>query len=219
MVISKLKSGSKITLDVTSNGNKISFETEYIRGSNPDSKRIYAVCKPVFSNDGKWLSFTGTAVTATIHNVEDNRDYSYVLNQIKNDQQNNEMRLYCSHDIKPTNYRAAHRVPCGYNANIQIGGNRKAIDAFVHDISCTGISFVYDKDLIKSEVGQHVSSMVYENKNEGIGQRVEADVVRIVDDYREDKVLIGAQVTSGENSVNKIVAKCQLKEARTRHSK
>lgn len=218
--LSEMTIGSKVVLEVLIKNTKLEFETviKYIV-EKPSKQYGYGIaCEQIFSDKGALLSFKGVNVVANIENASDKRNYQFLLSVCVNNKSDKTLVMFSTQDIKPKNYRDTFRVLCGYRTTMQIGNNRKAIDGHVHDISFTGISFTYDSNKIKSDVGQNVSAMIYEGDKDDHGYRVSADIVRINDTWAENKTLIGAKFDDSINNrdVNKLVAKCQIKEMRIR---
>ena len=214
--------GSEIELEVGIKGKKITFNTVlYDRIEKVNKKLGYGVkCGQIRSEDGRLLNFSGTSIIAREKNKEDNRQYEYIITMCVHSKKENYLYLYSLQDVKPKNFRADYRVPCGYRTNMQIGTNRKAIDGHVHDISFSGISLVYEKDKVKSDVGQKVSAMIYEDNDSEKGCRVLADIVRIEEDWNKDKKLIGGKFYNSfivlNKEISKIVVQCQRKELKLR---
>lgn len=214
--------GSEVELEVGIKGKKITFNTViYDRIEKVNKKLGYGVkCGQIRSEDGRLLNFSRTSIIAKVKNKEDNRQYEYIITMCVHSNKENYLYLYSLQDVKPKNFRSNYRVPCGYRTNMQIGTNRKAIDGHVHDISFSGISLVYAKDKVKSDIGQKVSAMIYDDNDSERGYRISADIVRIEEEWNKDKTLIGAKFddnfTVANKDISKIVIQCQRKELKLR---
>lgn len=221
--LSEMTIGSKVILEVLIKGNKLEFETTIKYNIEKSNKQYgYGIaCEQIFNDKGVLLNFKGVHVVVNIENDYDKRSYQFILTVCINNTLDKTLVMFSTQDVKPKNYRDTFRVPCGYRTTMQIGNNRKAIDGYVHDISFTGISFTYDSNKIESDIGQNVSAMIYEGDEDNHGYRVSADIVRINDKWAENKTLIGARFNESFNNkdVNKIVAKCQIKEMKIRRDK
>lgn len=219
--ISEMSVGSDVTLKVTKANNSMEFETTIIGIIDQEHKHYGKgiKCKLVYIND-KVANFRNTQLVATIKDKESGRDFVFNITASILHIAQGYMCIYCLNDVKPKNYRNAYRVPCGYRTNMQIGTNRKAIDGHVHDISFSGISLVYEKDKVKSDIGQKVSAMIYEDNDSERGYRVLADIVRIEEEWAKDKTLIGAKFdnsfTVANKDISNIVVQCQRKELKLR---
>ena len=220
-VLSEMGIGSAVEIEVSIKGNKMTFTTMIRNTIEKTSKRYGAgiICDQVYSETGKLLTFDNTNVVAKVQNNVDKRQYDFVISACANSKCEPVLYLYSQQDAKPKNFRSNFRVHCGYRANMQIGPNKKTVDGFVHDISFSGISFTYDKNKIRSDIGQSVSATIYDENENDRSYRVSADIVRVQEDFGNDRTLIGAKFHKDNKEINRIVAKCQRKELRIRKDK
>lgn len=219
--ISEMGIGSTIELEASVKGNKLVFITTIRNIIAKPSKRygFGIICDQIRNKEGKLLIFDNTNVVAKIQNNVDKRQYDFVISACANSKCEPVLYLYSQQDAKPKNFRSNFRVPCGYRANMQIGPNKKTVDGFVHDISFSGISFTYDKNKIRSDIGQSVSATIYDESENDRSYKVSADIVRVQEDFGNDRTLIGAKFHKDNKEINRIVAKCQRKELRIRKDK
>ena len=216
--ISDMQPGSIVTLETTFDKKIATVETTMKSAYEKEHKQFGhgIICEEVLTKDGKLICFKNLSLIAKIKNKADNREYDFLVSAYANVNRSHELVLFSIQNNPPVNFRDSFRVPCSYRADMQIGPNRKVIEGFVHDISFSGISFTYDKDEISSTVGQSISATL--RNNDGVREKsykVAADIVR-VQDWNNDKILIGAKFKNDDKNVKSIVAECQRKELRVR---
>ena len=216
--ISDMQPGSLVTLEAKLDKNIVTVETT-IKSVYEKAHKQFGhgiVCEEVLTEDGKLINFKNYGLVAKIKNIADNREYKFSVSAYANISSNHEFVLFSLQDNNPVNFRSSFRVPCTYRADLQIGPNKKVIHGYVHDISFSGISFTYDKDAISATVGQRVSATLYDyNGDIKRSYKVAAVIVR-VQDWNDNKILIGAELRDYDKNVQLIVTECQRKELRVR---
>ena len=216
--ISDMQPGSLVTLEAKLDKNIVTVETT-VRSVYDKVHKQFGhgiICEEVLTEDGKLINFKNYGLVAKIKNKADNREYKFSVSAYANISSNHEFVLFSLQDNNPVNFRSSFRVPCTYHADLQIGPNKKVIHGYVHDISFSGISFTYDKEAISATVGQRVSATLYDyNGDIKRSYKVAAVIVR-VQDWNDNKILIGAQLKDYDKNVQLIVTECQRKELRVR---
>ena len=216
--ISDMQPGSLVTLEAKLDKNIVTVETT-IKSVYEKAHKQFGhgiVCEEILTEDGKLINFKNYGLVAKIKNKADNREYKFSVSAYANISSNHEFVLFSLQDNNPVNFRSSFRVPCTYRADLQIGPNKKVIHGYVHDISFSGISFTYDKDAISATVGQRVSATLYDyNGDQKRSYKVAAVIVR-VQDWNDNKILIGAELKDYDKNVQSIVTECQRKELRVR---
>lgn len=213
MYINDISIGSGIKLEVVINDTRLEFETNVIKKDNTVSGGHICRCEPVRSEDGKPISFGKHTVIAAVTNTGDGREYIYHTDRVTYNKDHSEMLLYSNENVAPVNHRRAYRVPCDYDSELQIG--RGKTKGQVHDISFTGISFVFLSSSFKDAViNSPISASLYDEN--GTAYKVTGRIVRMVKDYSFGKTLIGVQFDAPSNAIIALIASLQRKELRVR---
>lgn len=213
MYLHELPVGSSVTLKVKVMKQSIEFPTHIVDEGMIEKAGSCAICNLIKIN-GKIVDLGHYAVDACITNVDDGRDYKYVITKISMDKKRRVLRIYSSATVKPQNYRNAFRVPCSYRAVMRIGDNRKVIDGFVHDISYLGAAYMFTAGLATVNVNDPISVTIYDDALRTY--KVSGTIVRIVDEFKPDFTLVGVEFDKGTN-FQKFVNVLQLRELRVRY--
>lgn len=214
MYINEAAVGSQIKLDVTIGDKKLEFETSVIKKDNVNMRTHFCRCEPVRSEDGKPISFGKYATLAALSNADNGREYIYHLDKLGYNKDHSELLLYSGENVAPINHRKAYRVPCDFDSELTIGRSSK-VKGQVHDISFTGISFVFVSGSFKDAViNSPINASLYDDK--GTTYKVSGRIVRIVENYSFGRNLIGVQFDAPSNAIIALIAALQRKELRVR---
>ncbi|MBR4760851.1 MAG: PilZ domain-containing protein [Lachnospiraceae bacterium] len=216
MFINQVAENSSITMTLRIGGETMTFETvARKRYEKPYKRNMYYIgCDPV-EVDGKKVSFGGRLISALIKNEEDGRRYSFPACLASHSRDGAQLLLFSRDNCGPINNREAFRVPCNYHCVIQVGNNKHAIEATVHDISFTGISVVFLSEKYRARnVGESISASIYDNDEHVF--KVSGTIVRFIDEYAEGRTLVGARFENPTRAITALVASLQRKETRVR---
>ena len=211
MYLNQFEVGTSIDLIVKVSGQEINLKTE-ILGVVPTYSNKYGygiICKPIIIKE-KLIDFCNFHVSLNIFNNVDNRIYKFNTSCVCNDRQRKLLLIYSPCDSKAEENRDAFRIPCLYDVVLRIGNNAKCIDAYTHDISYSGASFVFDKESAEISVGSFVSASIYDK--EGHIYRVSGRVVRTCEDFNPELNFTGVKFSN--DCLRALVSKLQLREAR-----
>ncbi len=216
MTINGIAELSPVTLTVHIDGAKLEFETNVIQGYKEPYKRN-AFCMGVepLKKDGKIVSFGNHPVSIVAKNSDDHREYEFRIAFHGLNKERTQLMLFSYEDISPVNHRNAYRVSCSYHTVIQIGNNKKAVDGYLRDISLSGIGMVFMSDEFREvKPGQAISAAIFDN-NEHV-YKVAGHIVRVLDDFADNKIMIGVQFDSTPTAIAALVTNLQRMELRLR---
>lgn len=146
MLLEELAPGSKITILVGIGSQTLTFDSVL---EEPSENGILTT--PVYRND-KLVGFRtkGLIIRIQVTNVSDQKVYEFTNVEILNVKTQDEQihhKMTCKMPGKQINRRTAVRVWIGKEGIAQIGVHRTAYEVLVKDISISGISFIFEKDL------------------------------------------------------------------------
>lgn len=215
MTINEMQEGSSVTLTVNLGSEDIIFETSVIQGFNEPYKKAFSIAAEPIMKDGKIVSLGRHRISASVINLADNREYIYTIAFNGMSKDKSHLLLFSPDDATAVNHRESYRVSCSYETVAQIGNNRKTVKGFLHDISFSGLGMVFSKeDFTNLSIGAEVSASIYDY-NERM-YKVTGHLVRFVEDFDENKTLIGVKFIETPMAVAGLVAALQQKELRVR---
>lgn len=215
MTINEIAEGSPVTLTVNVGGESVTLETKVAQDYKEPYKHAFCIGAEPVVRDGKVVSLGKHAVSASIKNIADNREYKYNIAFHGMSRDRTQLLLFTPEDVAPVEQRMAYRVACSYNAVVQIGNNKKTVDGYLHDISFSGVGMTFVSDEFKSEVeGAAVSASIFDN-DEHI-YKVSGTIVRAIEGFTEGRTLIGIQFDETPRAIAGLVASLQRKELRLR---
>lgn len=216
MTINQMGIGSEATIKVAVGKQQIDFPVTVLQAFKDSLKKMsYCIGVDPIIKDGKTVSFGNNPVSVFIKNNADNREYEYKVHYHGMNKDKTNLLLFSNDDIQPVNHRGAYRVSCSLEAVVQIGNNKKAVKGHLHDISYSGIGFTFLSDEFKSlTVGQNVSASVFDNEEHVY--KATGHIVRFIEDFTEDKTLIGVQFDVTTAAMQVLVTKLQRQELRLR---
>lgn len=146
MLLEEMDVGSKITILVGIGSQTLSFDSIL---EEPAENGVLTT--PVYRND-KLVGFRtkGLIIRIQVTNASDQKVYEFINVEILNVKTQDEQihhKMVCKTPGKQVNRRTAVRVWIGKDGIAQIGVNRIAYEVIVKDISVSGISFIFHKDL------------------------------------------------------------------------
>ena len=197
MTINEMQEGSSVTLTVNLGSEDIIFETSVIQGFNEPYKKAFSIAAEPIMKDGKIVSLGRHRISASVINLADNREYIYTIAFNGMSKDKSHLLLFSHDDATAVNHRESYRVSCSYETVAQIGNNRKTV-----------------KDFTNLSIGAEVSASIYDY-NERM-YKVTGHLVRFVEDFDENKTLIGVKFIETPMAVAGLVAALQQKELRVR---
>ena len=215
MTINQMGAGSSVTLTVNIKREAVTLETRVAQGYPDEYRNTFCVgLEPIFQ-DGTLVSLGKHQISATIINSSDHREYQYTISYHGLNKDRSQLLLFSADDIPPVNHRLNYRVPCSYHIVVQIGNNKKAVEGYMHDISLSGIGMVFVTGEFKSiQVGDAVSASIFDNYEHVY--KVSGHVIRTIDDFAENRILVGAQFEETPHAIVGLVAGLQRRELRLR---
>lgn len=216
MTINQIAEGSPVTLTIRiKGGDTVTLETKVAQNYQEPYKHAFCIgVEPIF-RDGRIVSLGRNKVSASIKNIEDNREYSYTIAFHGLSKDRTQLLLFSPDDIAPVNHRLNYRVPCSYNVVVQIGNNKKAVEGYIHDISLSGIGMVFVTGEFKTIIeGDAVSASIFDNYEHVY--KVSGRVVRSIEGFTENRTLIGVQFDETPAAIAGLVAGLQRQELRLR---
>lgn len=208
--------GSKVVLEVVANNNKLEFETIIIETVDKIKRFGYGIiCQVLKSETGAIYNFSNTFVSLKIYNNIDNRQYKFIpsVSAISKDRKYH--IFYSLGTATPVNNRENYRVPCSFDATFQVRSNRKTDSGSVHDLSNTGVSIIYSKDIPNVNVGDEVSVTMRDSEKE-VNYKVRGSIVRIDETYSNNLKLMGIQFDKVYQPIYGLVARLQRNDAKVR---
>ncbi len=215
MTINEIPEGSHVTLTINIKGEMITFETRVIQQFEKPYKKSFCIGAEPIMQEGKAISLGRHKITASIKNETDNREYNYTIAFHGLNKDRSQLLLFSPDDASAVNHRMNYRVPCSYDVVVQIGNNKKAVDGLMHDISLSGLGMVFVSDEIKSiQEGDAVSISIYDQYEHMY--KVFGRVVRYIDGYTADRMLVGVEFDETPVAIAGLVASLQRRELRLR---
>lgn len=214
MLLEELDVGSRVTILVGIGSQTLSFDSVL---EEPSENGILTT--PVYRNE-KLVGFRtkGLIIRLQITNASDQKVYEFTNVEILNVKTQDEKihhKMICKMPGKQINRRTAVRVWIGKDGIAQIGANRVAYDVMVKDISVSGISFVFHKDLdVEPGTMAHITFNDTETRTKF---SLSAIVVRKAQ-LEENKILYGCRLNQESPAIAKYVNDKQrekLKGSRT----
>lgn len=203
--------GSLVQMYYRFPSGSICLETSIIEPISKEEKNV-ALCN-YLTYEGKVIRCSEGLHYADVHNKEDGRIYRFYsikavnLNKVG-------MLLLSSIKVEPINYREAFRYDCGYDCDVRLKSHAGVQSGVVHDVSFTGIGCTIPKEGTRPVVGETASVNIPDPVTR-IVHRAEGNVVRIDNEYSDDKLLIGIKIDK-EESIRQLVQNLQRKALRTR---
>lgn len=214
MLLEELDVGSKITILVGIGSQTLSFDSIL---EEPSDNGVLTT--PVYRND-KLVGFRtkGLVIRLQITNASDQKVYEFTNVEILNVKTQDEQihhKMICKTPGKQINRRTAVRVWLGKEGIAQIGTNRVAYEVVVKDISVSGISFIFHKDL-NVEPGT-IAHITFNDTEARTKFSLSAIIVRTAE-LDEGKILYGCRLNQESPAIAKYVNDKQrekLKGSRT----
>lgn len=214
MLLEELDVGSKITILVGIGSQTLSFDSIL---EEPSDNGVLTT--PVYRND-KLVGFRtkGLVIRLQITNASDQKVYEFTNVEILNVKTQDEQihhKMICKKPGKQINRRTAVRVWLGKEGIAQIGTNRVAYEVVVKDISVSGISFIFHKDL-NVEPGT-IAHITFNDTEARTKFSLSAIIVRKAE-LDEGKILYGCRLNQESPAIAKYVNDKQrekLKGSRT----
>lgn len=214
MLLEELDVGSRITILVGIGSQTLSFDTVL---EEPAEHGVLTT--PVYRND-KLVGFRtkGLIIRVQVTNASDQKVYEFanvdILNVKTQDEQIHH-KMVCKMPGKQINRRTAVRVWLGKEGIAQIGVHKVAYEVIVKDISVSGISFIFHKDLAV-EPGT-IAHITFNDTEARMKFSLSAIIVRKAE-LEEGKVLYGCRLNQESPAIAKYVNDKQrekLKGSRT----
>lgn len=215
MLLEELDVGSKMTILVGIGNQTLAFDTML----EETSENGMVLTSPVYRND-KLVGFRtkGLVIRLQVNNISDNKVYEFsnveILN-VKTKDQHIHHRMVCKNPGKQINRRTAVRVWIGLDGIAQIGMNRTAYNVLVKDISVSGISFIFHKDM-QVEPGT-MTHITFHDSTARTHFSLGAIIVR-KEELEDGRVLYGCRLNQESSAIAKYVNDKQrekLKATRT----
>lgn len=214
MLLEELDVGSKITILVGIGSQTLSFDSVV---EEPSDNGILTT--PVYRND-KLVGFRtkGLVIRIQVTNASDQKVYEFANVEILNVKTQDEQihhKMICKNPGKQINRRTAVRVWLGLDGIAQVGTHKVAYEVTVKDISVSGISFFFHKDL-NVEPGT-IAHIVFNDSEARMKFNISAIIVRTAQ-LDDGKVLYGCRLNQESPAIAKYVNDKQrekLKGSRT----
>lgn len=214
MLLEELDAGSKITILVGIGSQTLSFDSIL---EEPSENGVLTT--PVYRND-KLVGFRtkGLVIRIQVTNASDQKVYEFTNVEILNVKTQDEQihhKMICKAPGKQINRRTAVRVWLGKEGIAQIGTNRAAYEVIIKDISVSGISFIFHKDL-NVEPGT-IAHITFNDTEARTKFSLSAIIVRKAE-LDEGKILYGCRLNQESPAIAKYVNDKQrekLKGSRT----
>lgn len=214
MLLEELDVGSKITILVGIGSQTLSFDSVV---EEPADNGILTT--PVYRND-KLVGFRtkGLVIRIQVTNASDQKVYEFANVEILNVKTQDEQihhKMICKNPGKQINRRTAVRVWLGLDGIAQVGTHKVAYEVTVKDISVSGISFIFHKDL-NVEPGT-IAHIVFNDSEARMRFNISAIIVRTAQ-LDDGKVLYGCRLNQESPAIAKYVNDKQrekLKGSRT----
>ena len=214
MLLEELDVGSKITILVGIGSQTLAFDSVV---EEPSDNGILTT--PVYRND-KLVGFRtkGLVIRIQVTNASDQKVYEFANVEILNVKTQDEQihhKMICKTPGKQINRRTAVRVWLGFDGIAQVGTHKVPYDVVVKDISVSGISFIFHKDL-DVEPGT-IAHIVFNDSEARMKFNVSAIVVRTAQ-LDDGRVLYGCRLNQESPAIAKYVNDKQrekLKGSRT----
>ena len=214
MLLEELDVGSKITILVGIGSQTLSFDSVV---EEPSDNGILTT--PVYRND-KLVGFRtkGLVIRVQVTNASDQKVYEFANVEILNVKTQDEQihhKMMCKTPGKQINRRTAVRVWLGFDGIAQVGTHKVAYEVTVKDISVSGISFIFHKDL-NVEPGT-IAHIVFNDSEARMKFSLSAIIVRTAQ-LEDGKILYGCRLNQESPAIAKYVNDKQrekLKGSRT----
>ena len=214
MLLEELDVGSKITILVGIGSQTLAFDSVV---EEPSDNGILTT--PVYRND-KLVGFRtkGLVIRIQVTNASDQKVYEFANVEILNVKTQDEQihhKMICKTPGKQINRRTAVRVWLGFDGIAQVGTHKVPYDVVVKDISVSGISFIFHKDL-NVEPGT-IAHIVFNDSEARMKFNISAIVVRTAQ-LDDGRVLYGCRLNQESPAIAKYVNDKQrekLKGSRT----
>lgn len=214
MLLQEVDAGSRVTILVGIGSTTLTFDTVV---EEPAVDGV--LTEPVY-RDEKLVGFRtkGLVIRIQVTNASDQKVYEFANVEILNVKTQDEQihhKMVCKAPGKQINRRTAVRVWLGIEGIAMIGANRIAYEVMVKDISISGISFVFHKDL-NLESGTIVT-LQFNDTDKKMKFNISAIIVRTAQ-MEDGKVLYGCRMNQESPAISKYVNDKQrekLKGSRT----
>lgn len=164
-------------------------------------------------HNGKIIRCSDWLSKAEIYNTDTKRTYCFMEIKAVNTKKDG-LVLASNNKVKPIENREAFRFSCGYNCDIRLKSHTGVSKGIVHDVSFSGISCLISKESSKPIITEEASITVTDGDTRCI-YKVIGNVVRIDENYSDDRLLIGVKIKN-ENSVKELIQNIQRKVLKTR---
>lgn len=214
MLLQEMESGSRATILVGIGSQTLAFDTTV---EEPAEDGI--LTQPIY-RDEKLVGFKtkGLVIRIQITNASDNKVYEFMNVEILNVKTQDEQihhKITCKLPGKQINRRTAVRVWVGIEGIAQIGIHKTAYEVLVKDISISGISFIFHKDLnVDSGTLAHI---VFNDSDFRMKFSISSIIVR-KEVLKDGRVLYGCRMNQESQIIAKYVndkQRAQLKGSRT----
>lgn len=214
MLLQEVDVGSRVTILVGIGSQILTFDTTV---EEPAVDGI--LTEPVY-RDEKLVGFRtkGLVIRIQVTNASDQKVYEFanvdILN-VKTPDEEIHHKMVCKLPGKQINRRTAVRVWLGLEGVAMIGTNRVAYEVIVKDISVSGISFVFHKDM-NVEPGT-MAHITFHDTEKRMKFSLSAIIVRTAQ-LDDNKVLYGCRLNQESPAIAKYVNDKQrekLKGSRT----
>lgn len=178
-----------------------------------ETKEVNTLLCEYLLHEGKILKCSEGLCKVEIYNPDTKRTYCF--RDIKAVNLKDEGLLLLSKSrVKPIENREAFRLSCGYGCDIRLKSHSGVTKGTVHDISYTGVSCIIPRDSTKPEIYEPTSISITDDYTKNL-HKVTGHVVRIDEDYSDDKILVGVKIDN-ERSVQDIIGSIQKRALKTR---
>lgn len=201
MLLQEVDVGSRVTILVGIGSQTLTFDTTV---EEPAVDGI--LTEPVY-RDEKLVGFRtkGLVIRIQVTNASDQKVYEFanvdILN-VKTEDEKIHHKMVCKLPGKQINRRTAVRVWLGLEGVAMIGTNRVAYEVIVKDISVSGISFVFHKDM-NVEPGT-MAHITFHDTEKRMKFSLSAIIVRTAQ-LDDNKVLYGCRLNQESPAIAKYV--------------
>ena|GEM_PF-1908669 len=215
MTINQMGEGSAVTLTINIQGETITIDSVVVQKYQEPYRDTFCIGVEPIQKEGKIVAIGRSRVAVSVTNTDDHREYKFTIAFHGMNKDRTQLLLFSADDIPPVNHRLNYRVPCNYHIVVQIGNNKKAVEGYLHDISLSGIGMVFVTGEFKSiKEGDEVSASIFDNYEHVY--KVNGHLVRVIEEFAENRTLIGMQFDETPRAVAGLVAGLQRRELRLR---
>lgn len=221
MLINELEAGTEIQLTCQKNQEIIEFNTRVsiidddkeknLLNQLVKSQPIPFVAVDAIRKDDKIVGFPEGLMIYRIYAVAEEKPHiwSFVnIRLIELPTGNKYHLIFSDKNVKPINRREAFRLEMNKDCVMQVGVNRKAVDAVIRDISARGIGI-----RVRADINIHMGDLIhvtFDDERTDTTFRIGAIAIRETDEDENGFKTVGCRLTHPSDKLDKYIASQQL---------